>query len=93
MNIHEYQGKAILKAYGATVSAGYPALSVAEAVEAAKKLPGPLYVVKSQIHAGGRGKGKFKELPADAKGGVEEEFVHACVLFSLVRASISPTTG
>ena len=70
MNIHEYQGKAILKAYGATVSAGYPALTVAEAVEAAKKLPGPLYVVKSQIHAGGRGKGKFKELPADAKGGV-----------------------
>lgn len=70
MNIHEYQGKAILKEYGAPVSAGFPALTVAEAVEAAKKLPGPLYVVKSQIHAGGRGKGKFKELPADAKGGV-----------------------
>jgi len=74
MNIHEYQGKAILKAYGATVSAGYPALTVAEAVEAAKKLPGPLYVVKSQIHAGGRGKGKFKELAADAKGGVRLAF-------------------
>ncbi|CAH1670655.1 succinyl-CoA synthetase subunit beta [Hyphomicrobiales bacterium] len=70
MNIHEYQGKAILKEFGAPVSAGFPALSVAEAVEAAKKLPGPLYVVKSQIHAGGRGKGKFKELPAEAKGGV-----------------------
>lgn len=70
MNIHEYQGKAVLRDYGAPVSAGFPALSVAEAVEAAKKLPGPLYVVKSQIHAGGRGKGKFKELPADAKGGV-----------------------
>ncbi len=70
MNIHEYQGKAVLKEFGAPVSAGYPALTVAEAVEAAKKLPGPLYVVKSQIHAGGRGKGKFKELPADAKGGV-----------------------
>jgi succinyl-CoA synthetase beta subunit len=70
MNIHEYQGKAVLREYGAPVSAGFPALSVAEAVEAAKKLPGPLYVVKSQIHAGGRGKGKFKELPADAKGGV-----------------------
>ena len=70
MNIHEYQGKAVLKEYGAPVSAGFPALTVAEAVEAAKKLPGPLYVVKSQIHAGGRGKGKFKELPADAKGGV-----------------------
>ncbi len=70
MNIHEYQGKAVLKEFGAPVSAGFPALSVAEAVEAAKKLPGPLYVVKSQIHAGGRGKGKFKELPAEAKGGV-----------------------
>ncbi len=70
MNIHEYQGKAVLKEFGAPVSAGFPALTVAEAVEAAKKLPGPLYVVKSQIHAGGRGKGKFKELGADAKGGV-----------------------
>ncbi len=70
MNIHEYQGKAVLKEFGAPVSAGFPALTVAEAVEAAKKLPGPLYVVKSQIHAGGRGKGKFKELGPDAKGGV-----------------------
>jgi succinyl-CoA synthetase beta subunit len=70
MNIHEYQGKAVLKGFGANVSAGFPALTVAEAVEAAKKLPGPLYVVKSQIHAGGRGKGKFKELGPDAKGGV-----------------------
>jgi succinyl-CoA synthetase beta subunit len=74
MNIHEYQAKAILKSYGAPVSAGFPALSVDEALEAAKKLPGPLYVVKSQIHAGGRGKGKFKELPADAKGGVRLAF-------------------
>jgi succinyl-CoA synthetase beta subunit len=70
MNIHEYQGKALLRAFGANVSAGYPAMTVAEAVEGAKKLPGPLYVVKSQIHAGGRGKGKFKELAKDAKGGV-----------------------
>ena len=70
MNIHEYQGKAVLKEFGAPVSAGFPALTVAEAVEAAKKLPGPLFVVKSQIHAGGRGKGKFKELGPDAKGGV-----------------------
>jgi succinyl-CoA synthetase beta subunit len=70
MNIHEYQGKALLKTFGANVSAGYPALTVAEAVEGAKKLPGPLYVVKSQIHAGGRGKGKFKELGKDDKGGV-----------------------
>ena len=70
MNIHEYQGKAILKSFGVAVSAGAPALSVDEAIAAAKTLPGPVYVVKSQIHAGGRGKGKFKELPADAKGGV-----------------------
>ena len=74
MNIHEYQAKAVLKTYGAPVSAGYPAMSVDEAVEAAKKLPGPLYVVKSQIHAGGRGKGKFKELGPDAKGGVRLAF-------------------
>jgi succinyl-CoA synthetase beta subunit len=74
MNIHEYQGKAVLAAFGAPISAGFPALTVAEAVEAARKLPGPLYVVKSQIHAGGRGKGKFKELPADAKGGVRLAF-------------------
>ncbi|MBN9061740.1 MAG: succinate--CoA ligase subunit beta [Rhizobiales bacterium 65-9] len=70
MNIHEYQGKAVLREFGLPISAGFPALTVAEAVDAAKKLPGPLYVVKSQIHAGGRGKGKFKELAADAKGGV-----------------------
>ena len=70
MNIHEYQAKELLAKFGVAVPAGYAALSVEEAVEAAKKLPGPLYVVKAQIHAGGRGKGKFKELPADAKGGV-----------------------
>src|SRR3984885_15890320 len=70
MNIHEYQGKSVLKSFGAPVSEGHPALTVEEAVAAAKALPGPVYVVKSQIHAGGHGKGKFKELPADAKGGV-----------------------
>jgi succinyl-CoA synthetase beta subunit len=70
MNIHEYQSKAILKNFGAPVSEGQPALTVEEAVIAAKTLTGPVYVVKSQIHAGGRGKGKFKELPANAKGGV-----------------------
>ncbi|KPL52519.1 ADP-forming succinate--CoA ligase subunit beta [Prosthecomicrobium hirschii] len=83
MNIHEYQAKAVLKDYGVPVSAGVPAFTVDEAVAGAKALPGPLYVVKSQIHAGGRGKGKFKELPADAKGGVrlaksvEEVAAHA----------------
>jgi succinyl-CoA synthetase beta subunit len=70
MNIHEYQAKELLAKFGAPVPAGYAALSVDEAVAAAAKLPGPLYVVKAQIHAGGRGKGKFKELGPDAKGGV-----------------------
>ena len=62
MNIHEYQAKALLKGYGAPVAEGVAILKVEEAEAAAKSLPGPLYVVKSQIHAGGRGKGKFKEL-------------------------------
>ncbi|MEH6789764.1 ADP-forming succinate--CoA ligase subunit beta [Parasphingorhabdus sp.] len=70
MNIHEYQGKELLAKHGIAVPAGFAALSVEEAVAAAEKLPGPLYVVKAQIHAGGRGKGKYKELGADAKGGV-----------------------
>jgi succinyl-CoA synthetase beta subunit len=70
MNIHEYQAKELLAKYGVPVPAGYPAMSVDEAVEAAQQLPGPLWVVKAQIHAGGRGKGKFKELGPDAKGGV-----------------------
>ena len=70
MNIHEYQAKELLAKFGVPVPAGIAALTVEEAVAAAKQLPGPLYVVKSQIHAGGRGKGKFKELGPDAKGGV-----------------------
>ena len=70
MNIHEYQAKQLLKGYGAPVAEGIAILDADEAEAAAQKLPGPLYVVKSQIHAGGRGKGKFKELGPDAKGGV-----------------------
>ena len=70
MNIHEYQAKELLAKYGVPVPAGFPAMSIEEAVAAAGKLPGPLWVVKAQIHAGGRGKGKFKELGPDAKGGV-----------------------
>ncbi len=70
MNIHEYQAKELLAKFGVAVPAGYAAMSVDEAVAAAGKLPGPLYVVKAQIHAGGRGKGKFAELGPDAKGGV-----------------------
>jgi len=69
MNIHEYQGKELLKAYGVTVLDGYVAWTPEEAVDAAKKLPGPVYVVKSQIHAGGRGAGHFKDAP-EGKGGV-----------------------
>jgi len=57
MNIHEYQAKGILKAYHVPVPEGYPAFTVDEAVEAAKKLPSKVFVVKAQIHAGGRGKG------------------------------------
>ncbi len=70
MNIHEYQGKQLLKGYGLPVADGVAILKADEAEAAARALPGPLYVVKSQIHAGGRGKGKFKELSPDAKGGV-----------------------
>ena len=70
MNIHEYQAKELLARFGVPVPAGHAAMSVDEAVEAAERLPGPLWVVKSQIHAGGRGKGRFKELDPDAKGGV-----------------------
>ena len=74
MNIHEYQAKEVLKSFGAPVANGVAIFSADEAEAAAKQLPGPLWVVKSQIHAGGRGKGKFKELPADAKGGVRLAF-------------------
>ncbi|MFN3685566.1 ADP-forming succinate--CoA ligase subunit beta [Salinarimonas sp.] len=70
MNIHEYQGKALLKEFGAPVSRGIAIFSAEEAEAAAKELGGPLWVVKSQIHAGGRGKGKFKEPQAGEKGGV-----------------------
>jgi succinyl-CoA synthetase beta subunit len=70
MNIHEHQAKALLKTYGLPVAQGVAIFKPTEAEAAAKSLPGPLYVVKSQIHAGGRGKGKFKELGPDAKGGV-----------------------
>ncbi len=70
MNIHEYQAKELLAKFGVPVPAGHAAMTVEEAIAAAGKLPGPLWVVKAQIHAGGRGKGKFTELPDGAKGGV-----------------------
>jgi succinyl-CoA synthetase beta subunit len=70
MNIHEYQAKAVLSEFGVPISKGVPVLKASEAEAAAKQLPGPIWVVKSQIHAGGRGKGKFKETSAGDKGGV-----------------------
>ena len=74
MNIHEYQAKALLKDAGVSVSIGAPILSLDDVESAISALPGPVYVVKSQIHAGGRGKGKFIELPDDAAGGVRLAF-------------------
>jgi succinyl-CoA synthetase beta subunit len=70
MNIHEYQAKALLREYGVPVAKGAPAFTADEALAAAQTLPGPVWVVKAQIHAGGRGKGKFKEAAAGEKGGV-----------------------
>ncbi|MBM3622088.1 MAG: ADP-forming succinate--CoA ligase subunit beta [Alphaproteobacteria bacterium] len=69
MNIHEYQAKALLARFGVAVPKGFVAYTKDEAVDAARKLPGPIYVVKSQIHAGGRGAGRFKSDP-NGKGGV-----------------------
>jgi succinyl-CoA synthetase beta subunit len=70
MNIHEYQAKALLRSFGAPVSDGRVVLKAEEAKTAAGGLDGPLWVVKAQIHAGGRGKGTFKEAEAGEKGGV-----------------------
>jgi succinyl-CoA synthetase beta subunit len=88
MNIHEHQAKAVLSEFGVAVPRGYPAFTVDEAVKAAETLGGPVFVVKSQIHAGGRGKGRFEGLGPDAKGGVR-------VLKSLddVRASAAEMLG
>jgi len=70
MNIHEYQAKTLLGEFGAPISRGVAVLKAEDAEAAAKALGGPIWVVKSQIHAGGRGKGKFKEASAGDKGGV-----------------------
>ena len=70
MNIHEYQAKQILKDYGAPVSEGRIVLRAEDAKTAAGELEGPVWVVKAQIHAGGRGKGQFLEPEAGIKGGV-----------------------
>ena len=70
MNIHEYQAKALLRSYGAPVSDGRVVLRAEDAKTAAGEMDGPLWVVKAQIHAGGRGKGSFKQADAGEKGGV-----------------------
>ena len=74
MNIHEHQAKKVLREFGAPIAKGAAITALDQAEAAVAALPGPVWVVKSQIHAGGRGKGKFKELPANAEGGVRVSF-------------------
>jgi len=97
VNIHEYQAKALLRSYGVPVSDGRVVFRAEEAKSAAGELDGPLWVVKAQIHAGGRGKGKFKEASAGEKGGVrlarsvEEATEHANAM--LGRTLVTHQTG
>jgi succinyl-CoA synthetase beta subunit len=97
MNIHEHQAKAVLSEFGVAVPRGYPAFSVDEAVDAARQLGGPVFVVKSQIHAGGRGKGRFEGLGPEAKGGVRVvksvDEVRANALEMLGRVLVTHQTG
>jgi len=97
MNIHEYQAKAVLKGFGVPVSAGVPVLKAEDVEAAMRELPGPVWVVKSQIHAGGRGKGKFKEAEAGEKGGVRlarsPDEVKQFVLEMLGRTLVTAQTG
>jgi len=98
MNIHEYQAKALLHEFGVPISKGVPVLKADAAEAAAKALPGPVWVVKSQIHAGGRGKGKFKEASAGDKGGVRiaksvdevKQFARQMLGATLVTAQTGP---
>ena len=96
MNIHEYQAKELLRRYGVTVLDGHVAWTPDEAVEAASKLPGPVYVVKAQIHAGGRGAGRFARDPS-GKGGVRLarslDEVHAAAEAMLGHVLITRQTG
>ena len=96
MNIHEYQAKELLRGYGVSVLQGFAAWTPDEAAEAAAKLPGPVYVVKSQIHAGGRGAGHFKDDP-QGKGGVRlarsAEEVRAAAEAMLGHTLITKQTG
>ncbi len=98
MNIHEYQAKAVLRAFSAPVSAGREAFTPDQAEAAARELGGPIWVVKSQIHAGGRGKGKFNEVSAGEKGGVRlaksiaevKQFAQEMLGATLVTAQTGP---
>jgi succinyl-CoA synthetase beta subunit len=98
MNIHEHQAKEVLKSFGAPVAKGVAITSLDQAEAAINALPGPLWVVKSQIHAGGRGKGKFIEKEAGEKGGVrlgfskEQALEHVKAMFGrhLVTAQTGP---
>ncbi|WP_024511428.1 ADP-forming succinate--CoA ligase subunit beta [Bradyrhizobium sp. ARR65] len=98
MNIHEYQAKALLSEFGVPMSKGFPVLRPEDAGAATKSVPGPIWVVKSQIHAGGRGKGKFKEASAGEKGGVRiaksadevKEFVKQMLGATLVTVQTGP---
>jgi succinyl-CoA synthetase beta subunit len=98
MYIHEYQAKAVLKEFGVPVLRGIALLRTADAGAAAAKLGGPVWVVKSQIHAGGRGKGTFKEKEAGGQGGVRlaksvaevETFVREMLGKTLVTAQTGP---
>ena len=99
MNIHEYQAKALLRHYGVPVSDGRVVLRAEEAKTAAGEMDGPLWVVKAQIHAGGRGKGHFKEPEAGEKGGVRlarsveeaEQFARQMLGRTLVTVQTGPT--
>jgi succinyl-CoA synthetase beta subunit len=99
MNIHEYQAKAVLREFGVPVARGVPVLKAGEAAKAAKELGGPVWVVKAQIHAGGRGKGKFKEPAAGDKGGVRlakspeevDQYAEQMLGKTLVTAQTGPT--
>ena len=97
MNIHEYQAKAVLKEFGVPVLRGKAVHSIDEAAAAARELGGPLWVVKSQIHAGGRGKGRFREMEAGEKGGVRLarsiEDVEANVRQMLGKTLVTHQTG
>ncbi|MGE4312798.1 MAG: ADP-forming succinate--CoA ligase subunit beta [Pseudobdellovibrionaceae bacterium] len=96
MNIHEYQAKDLLSKYGVAVPKGIVAFTAEEAVKAAGELPGPLYVVKAQIHAGGRGAGHFKNNPT-GKGGVRlcktKEDVKAAAEAMLGETLVTKQTG